>query len=119
MYPASDWSGRQRTTPWIAGIGPLSIIRTIAWRCSSLSFGGWPGDLPSSNPSGSGLTRTQSPIAADIYDLQRWQPPVETKAVGNKAEGMFENDDLDYPSNTHFDSSGGAYPGGVQQRCSS
>jgi hypothetical protein len=43
----------------------------------------------------------------------------QKQICSNKAEGMFGNDDLDYPSNTHFDSSGGAYPGGVQQRCSS
>jgi hypothetical protein len=43
----------------------------------------------------------------------------QEQVCGDKAEGMFENDDLDYPSNTHFHSSGGAYPGGVEQRCSS
>ena len=32
----------------------------------------------------------------------------QKQICGNKAEGMFENDDLDYPSNTHFRSSGGA-----------
>ena len=31
---------RQRTTPCIAGIGPLSIIRATAWRWASLSFEG-------------------------------------------------------------------------------
>jgi hypothetical protein len=43
---------RQRTTPWTAGIGPLSIILAIVWRWASLSFEGWPGALPSSSPSG-------------------------------------------------------------------
>jgi hypothetical protein len=31
---------RQRTTPWTAGIGPLSIMRAMAWRWTSLSFDG-------------------------------------------------------------------------------
>ena len=43
---------RQRTTPWIAGIGPLSTIRASAWRCASLSFDGLPVALPSIRPSG-------------------------------------------------------------------
>jgi hypothetical protein len=43
----------------------------------------------------------------------------QKQICGDKAEGMFENDDLDYPSSTCFDGSSGAYPGGVQQRCSS
>ena len=31
---------RQRTTPWIAGIGPLSTIAARAWRCAVSSLGG-------------------------------------------------------------------------------
>ena len=38
-------TSRQRTTPWTAEIGPLSIIAK-AWRWASLSLEGWPGDLP-------------------------------------------------------------------------
>ncbi len=67
---------RQRTTPWTDGIGPLSIIRAMAWRCSSLSFGGWPGDLPSSKPSGPrALNRcgpsssSQNPVTASRQNL--------------------------------------------------
>jgi len=43
---------RQRTTPWTAGIGPLSIIRASAWRWPALSLDGCPGDLPFRRPSG-------------------------------------------------------------------
>src|SRR5665647_1584398 len=43
---------RHRTTPWIAGIGPLSTILATAWRCASLSLQGLPGALPSMRPSG-------------------------------------------------------------------
>src|SRR6266851_3666117 len=43
---------RQRTTPWIAGIGPLSTIRNRAWRCSLFNSGGLPGALPSTRPDG-------------------------------------------------------------------
>jgi hypothetical protein len=35
-------TSRQRTTPWTAGIGPFSIISTMAWRWASLSREGWP-----------------------------------------------------------------------------
>ena len=41
---------RQRTTLWIAGIGPFSIIRVIDWRWASLSLEGCPGALPFSSP---------------------------------------------------------------------
>lgn len=43
---------RHRTTPWVAGIGPLSTILANArsWVASSLHV--LPGDLPSINPSG-------------------------------------------------------------------
>ena len=43
---------RQRTTPWIAGIGPLSTNRASACRCLSLSLAGLPVALPSIRPSG-------------------------------------------------------------------
>src|SRR3954447_17824811 len=36
---------RQRTTPWIAGIGPSSTRATRAARCASVSLDGWPGGL--------------------------------------------------------------------------
>src|SRR3954467_7073082 len=41
-----------RTTPWTAGIGPLSMIVTRAARCASFSFEGCPGALRSIRPSG-------------------------------------------------------------------
>ena len=34
---------RQRTTPWIAGIGPLSTIAARASRWAVFSLPGWPG----------------------------------------------------------------------------
>ena len=37
---------RQRTTPWIAGIGPFSINLASADRCVSFNIGCWPGALP-------------------------------------------------------------------------
>ena len=40
------------TTPWTAGIGPLSTIRARACRCASLSLGGLPVSLPSIRPPG-------------------------------------------------------------------
>src|SRR5216684_359395 len=36
---------RQRTTPRTAGIGPLSIMPAMAWRWTSLSLDGCPGDF--------------------------------------------------------------------------
>ena len=38
---------RQRTTPFTAGIGPLSIIPTSAARWISFNSEGWPGALRS------------------------------------------------------------------------
>src|SRR4051812_33363820 len=38
-------TNRQRTTPWIAGIGPCSMMACRAARCVSVSFEGWPGGL--------------------------------------------------------------------------
>ena len=43
---------RQRTTPWTAGIGPLSRIAASAARCPSFNRGGCPGALRSISPSG-------------------------------------------------------------------
>jgi|Tabmets4t2r2_1033128.scaffolds.fasta_scaffold63757_1 hypothetical protein len=43
---------RQRTTPWIAGVGPVSMIFASALRCASVSRGGCPGALRSIRPSG-------------------------------------------------------------------
>src|SRR3954465_11314623 len=43
---------RQRTTPWIAGIGPSSTRATRAARCASVSLDGWPGGLRLTRPSG-------------------------------------------------------------------
>src|SRR3954454_10209243 len=36
---------RQRTTPWMAGMGPCSMMACRAARCASVSFEGWPGGL--------------------------------------------------------------------------
>ncbi len=59
LRPSEGWTGapfgklsRQRTAPWIAGMGPLSTTSTRAWRCVSFSRERGPGALPSSNPSG-------------------------------------------------------------------
>ena len=41
---------RQRTTPWIAGIGPLSMIRASACRCVSFSLEGFAGRLAVDQP---------------------------------------------------------------------
>ena len=66
---------RQRTTPWTAGIGPLSIIRAIAWRWASLSLEGWPGALPFRRPSGPRALNRRHPVADDLKtdaaDLRR------------------------------------------------
>jgi len=43
---------RQRTTPWIAGIGPLSIAAARAARCVVFSRDARPGALRSMRPSG-------------------------------------------------------------------
>ena len=53
---------RQRTTPWIAGVGPSSTMWTKAVRCSSLRSAGCPGALRSTRPSGPSALkrRTQS-----------------------------------------------------------
>ena len=59
---------RQRTTPWIAGVGRSSIIFISAARCASLSFGGWPGTLRSMRSVGAMGVELHHPIA---HDLQR------------------------------------------------
>ena len=55
-------TNRQRTTPWIAGIGPLSTIAASAWRWALLRAGGLPGALRSIKPAGPSALkrRTQS-----------------------------------------------------------
>jgi hypothetical protein len=45
-------TSRQRTTPSIAAVGPLSITAFSAARCASVSFDGCPGALRSISPSG-------------------------------------------------------------------
>jgi hypothetical protein len=51
----SHWQrsiSRQRTTPWMAGVGPSSTAAASAARCVSLSRDGWPGALRSISPPG-------------------------------------------------------------------
>ena len=66
---------RQRTTPWIAGIGPLSTSRASACRCLSLSLVGLPVALPSIRPSG--------PLALKRRTQSRttWSPTVPIRAA--------------------------------------
>ena len=66
---------RQRTTPWIAGIGPLSTSRASACRCLSLSLAGLPVALPSIRPSG--------PLALKRRTQSRttWSPTVPIRAA--------------------------------------
>jgi hypothetical protein len=52
---------RQRTTPWMAGIGPLSTSLAKAWRCSWFSFGRLPGALRSIRPSGPCALKRSTP----------------------------------------------------------
>ena len=63
---------RQCTTPWIAGIGPLSTSRASACRCLSLSLAGLPVALPSIRPSG--------PLALKRRTQSRttWSPTVRS-----------------------------------------
>jgi len=69
---------RQRTTPWIAGIGPLSMMAASAARCAPLSRGAWPGALRSMRPSGPPEFELQHPVANDLQrhaaDLGRLRP---------------------------------------------
>lgn len=64
---------RQPATPWIAGIGPLSIWAASDWRCMSLSSGIGPGALRSIIASGpSALQRTAlDAVRPTQDDLQR------------------------------------------------
>ena len=66
---------RQRTTPWIAGTGPLSTSRASACRCLSLSLAGLPVALPSIRPSG--------PLALKRRTQSRttWSPTVPIRAA--------------------------------------
>src|ERR1035437_6911977 len=57
---------RQRTTPWIAGIGPLSIIRAIDWRWVSLSLAGLSRRLAVQQPVGPASVEPQHPIPDDL-----------------------------------------------------
>src|SRR5271157_3527981 len=64
---------RQRTTPWIAGIGPSSTIRARRALCSVVSLAGAPGEGMLISPSGPcSLNRRYSPLhAAGAYQLRR------------------------------------------------
>jgi hypothetical protein len=82
-------TSRQRTTPWMAGVGPLSITAASAARWAPFNRGGWPGALRSTRPSGpSALNR--SPLDAvrpTPHDLQRHpaDPGVEGSAFNRSA----------------------------------
>ena len=62
---------RQRTTPWIAGIGPLSTSRASACRCLSLSLAGLPVALPSIRPSGLCLPFISSGVHQERRPVRR------------------------------------------------
>src|SRR5262249_58290289 len=44
IHPHDQTAPRQRTTPWIAGIGPSSTRRARKASCMALSLGGAPGE---------------------------------------------------------------------------
>src|SRR5215813_10366153 len=52
IQPMMRSHARQRTTPWIAGIGPSSTIRARKALCLELSLGGTPGEGILMRPSG-------------------------------------------------------------------
>jgi hypothetical protein len=68
---------RQRTTPRMAGVGPLSTAAASAARCASSSRDGWPGALRSLSPPGpSALNRsTQSRTICSVT------PPIRAASV--------------------------------------
>src|SRR6478609_5946383 len=57
---------RQRTTPWTAGIGQLSIMRAMAWRWTSLSLDGCPRRLSVQQTVRAALVEVQHPISDDL-----------------------------------------------------
>src|SRR5215210_3954507 len=57
---------RQRTTPWIAGMGPCSMMACRAARWASVSFEGWPGGLRLTRPPGSLGVELHHPVAHDL-----------------------------------------------------
>jgi len=74
-------TSRQRTTPCVAGIGPLSINLARAARWLSFSLEDWPGALRSSKPSGpcalSFITqsRTICSVTPPIFDASVREAP--------------------------------------------
>ena len=83
MQPHDQIAGRERTTPWIAGIGPSSTSRRRKALCVSSSLGGAPGEGMLMRPSGPcSLYRiTQLPQCLTVHpaDLRCFLPrsPVE------------------------------------------
>ena len=70
-------TNRQRTTPWMAGMGPCSMMACRAARCASVSFEGWPGGLRLTKPSGPWALNftTQSRMICTVT------PPIRAAAV--------------------------------------
>ena len=70
-------TNRQRTTPWMAGMGPCSMMACRAARCASVSFEGWPGGLRLTRPSGPWALNftTQSRTICTVT------PPIRAAAV--------------------------------------
>ena len=69
---------RQRTTPWIAEIGPFSINLASADRCVSFNIGCWPGALPLMSSVGALRIKAFNPISnnlrSDAAGLRRLGP---------------------------------------------
>src|SRR3954453_23798359 len=85
---------RQRTTPWMAGIGPASTRATKAARCASVSRGGAPGCPAGPEALRSPSVEAQHPIAHDLQrhaaDLSRLGPggPIIDRRESQKAAGL-------------------------------
>src|SRR6478672_5049376 len=58
---------RHRTTPWMAGMGPLSIIAAIAARCSAFNRGGRPGALAVDQAFRTTAVELHHPVADDLH----------------------------------------------------
>src|SRR3954463_7886945 len=85
---------RQRTTPWMAGIGPASTRATKAARCASVNRGGAPWCPAGPKALRSPGVEAQHPIAHDLQrhaaDLSRLGPggPIIDRRQSQKAAGL-------------------------------